>query len=154
MNRISRLQAWDKVKRHCHLKWFPAAKSSRETNVQAAFLSQLGPGWDVIQQTYHPLTPWYYYSSPVETDPETNSANRCFTFWSLLRMQITVAVAFPLLCRAPQFTRYTQSRRRWSGSPRDITAALPPVFVFLLIASLILPTLIFCARYVFLFLSE
>lgn len=32
---------WDKVKRHRHLKCFPPAKSSGETNVQAAFC----PSW-------------------------------------------------------------------------------------------------------------
>lgn len=41
-NYINRVHAWHKVRRHRHLKWFPAAVSSRETNVQAAFGSQLG----------------------------------------------------------------------------------------------------------------
>lgn len=45
-------------------------------------------------------------------------------------MQITAAVAFPLLCCAPSLTHYTQFRLPWSDLTCDIAAAFPPVNLF------------------------
>lgn len=64
-------------------------------------------------------------------------------------MEITAAVAFPLLCSDPSFTHYTRFRQPWSDLTCGIAAGFPPVNSFNCIADLFVCR--FCSFHYFYF---
>lgn len=116
----------------------PCSKKLQRDECSSSFLSQLRQRWDVIQQTHN--TFWLRITTEAllkYVSHEMFEIDGSLFGKESFYMQITVAVAFPLLCCIPSLTQYTQFRQPWSDLTCDIAAAFPPVNFFNCITDLV-----------------